>query len=173
MFGMSPLLGGSVRVVPSSVLSSMGRIKSQTPGIDFPADSFFDVFVEVQLPSPGALHNCSPIRINGVINALPMPVGTVHETAPGTSIPLLDANGIPTDYVIESLRHTIGPWSDPYSIVESHGVTGTVTYRHPTTGLSDTPVDGTIVIRRNPNPPLRPDTDRDHGLSLQSVGRLQ
>ena len=50
---------GPVTIHESPSLVSPGQISQQTPGVDFPADSFFDVFVEVQT-SMGVLHTAGP-----------------------------------------------------------------------------------------------------------------
>jgi len=64
-----------------SARPSPGKIKQRQPGAAFPADSFFDVFVEIQTPL-GRLHNIEPIFLTAVIDEIPpfqaryMPEGT-------------------------------------------------------------------------------------------------
>ncbi|MBN1164326.1 MAG: T9SS type A sorting domain-containing protein [Candidatus Krumholzibacteriota bacterium] len=53
---------------------SLGSTRSIEPGIDFPAESFFDVFFEVELPYhfPGdTLINYVPLHLTGVVNQYP------------------------------------------------------------------------------------------------------
>ena len=68
------LTGGTtsfpITVRESSTRESSGIIRQQTPGVDFPADSFFDIFVEIDTPL-GVVHNKQPVRLGAVINAIP------------------------------------------------------------------------------------------------------
>ena len=68
------LTGGTtsfpITVRENSARKSNGIIRQQTPGVDFPADSFFDIYVEITTPL-GVLHNKQPIRLGAVINAIP------------------------------------------------------------------------------------------------------
>lgn len=75
--GISPFGPSTVIEVPNQ--PSLGKTTGQpVPGVDFPADSFFDVFVEIQ--SPGAppnlqrLYTQNPVRVNAV--------GGIHEVPP-------------------------------------------------------------------------------------------
>lgn len=61
--GQSPTLG-QIRLRESPTRASTGRVSQLTPGADFPASSFFDVFVEIDVPNIGTLHNEQPIRMN-------------------------------------------------------------------------------------------------------------
>lgn len=63
LVGRSPQLG-TVRLRESSTQPSTGQVSQQNPDSDFPADSFFDVFVEIDVPNVGTLHNEQPIRMN-------------------------------------------------------------------------------------------------------------
>ena len=58
--GVSPTVG-PVTLVQSPVQPSLGEVTRITPGIDFPAESFFDVYMRIQLPGPG-LTLTHPIR---------------------------------------------------------------------------------------------------------------
>ena len=114
--GPSPL--GPIIVRESPTLASSGRIKQQTPGVDFPADSFFDVFVEIDippglpgLPAGGTCGNLpgSPAVMSAVINAIP-PVGSSYGSPVGLVVPLF---GIPPTAPIQCGRimhvsHTVG-----------------------------------------------------------------
>jgi len=53
---------------------SPGSIAQVTPGMDFPADSFFDVFVKISIGSPMFMDhytNVAPIRMAATINSIP------------------------------------------------------------------------------------------------------
>ena len=79
IIGMS--LTGTTSVGPATVMQSPtrpsnGAFEEQnnaaTGTIDFPADSFFDVFVEVDLPQMNmVLHNTQPIRMECIIFQIP------------------------------------------------------------------------------------------------------
>ncbi len=79
IIGMS--LEGTTSVGPATVMQSPtrpsnGAFEEQnnatTGTIDFPADSFFDVFVEVDLPQINmVLHNTQPIRMECIIFQIP------------------------------------------------------------------------------------------------------
>lgn len=80
-------------VVPATVKespskSSTGKVKQISPGIDFPAESFFDVFIEIELPGQ-TLHNEVPIRIRSEINSLPFYGALFEQELPGP-VPLLN-----------------------------------------------------------------------------------
>jgi len=68
LHGITPL--GPITVRESPYRSSVGQVQQQTAGVDFPADSFFDVFVEIETPM-GVFVNNDPIRLQAEINALP------------------------------------------------------------------------------------------------------
>jgi hypothetical protein len=73
---------GPITVVESPSKASTGKIRQQTAGMDFPADSFFDVYVEIKtsLPSPlGTLHNDDPKNMTAVITSIP-PFGSLYES---------------------------------------------------------------------------------------------
>jgi hypothetical protein len=66
-----------VTVFENPIMSSLGRVTSQAPGADFPADSFFDVFFEVDIGArvlPGGPPNGpvgDPVRVTNEIRTLP------------------------------------------------------------------------------------------------------
>ena len=63
---------GDVIVRQSTQDQSMGEVRQREPGQDFPADSFFDVFVEVEVPGLGmTLHNEEPLRMEAELTDLP------------------------------------------------------------------------------------------------------
>jgi len=72
---------GPITIIESPSKKSTGAIQQKTAGIDFPADSFFDVFIEIHttLPSPlKILHNDDPKRMNATIYQIP-PYGSTYE----------------------------------------------------------------------------------------------
>jgi len=73
---------GPITVIESPSKASTGAIKQQAAGVDFPADSFFDVFIEIKsgLPFPlGTLHNDDPKNMTAVIYSIP-PFGSTYES---------------------------------------------------------------------------------------------
>jgi hypothetical protein len=63
---------GPVIVRESANRESKGEVRQQGAGEDFPADSFFDVFVEVELPDLDlTLHNEEPMRMSTELHSLP------------------------------------------------------------------------------------------------------
>jgi cysteine-rich repeat protein len=112
---------GTLRLVQSPTLPSIGKIKSQGPDADFPADSFFDVFFEVEtrLPPPlDLLHNQDPIQMREVIRCIP-PFGRIYVPAFRQQIPLFDVQGNP----VTNLTHAQHGITDPFcgdGIVDPH-----------------------------------------------------
>lgn len=89
-------LTGPVSVAESPSLASTGKIQSMQPGSDYPASSFFDVFVEITAPaSPSptiTLHNSAPLHLAGQeINGWP-PAGIMYSATPNPCLPLLPAD---------------------------------------------------------------------------------
>ena len=79
-----------------------------------PAESFFDVFLEIDLPTllPGVtLHNAVPLHAVATIGQFP-PYFTTYATAPGMIVPLLDPLAEPRGEV-RLWRDTAIPWSPP------------------------------------------------------------
>ena len=66
---------GEIALRESPVLDSLGLFEEQAndnPGeMDFPADSFFDIFAEVDIVGFGTLHNVNPVRVECVITEIP------------------------------------------------------------------------------------------------------
>ncbi len=72
---------------------STGQAVPQGSSPCFPMDSFFDVFVEVEMPGLGlTLHNENPIHIAGTINSI-LPYGDTYSLT--DPVPLVDGNGAP------------------------------------------------------------------------------
>ena len=99
--GMSPL--GPMRLRESPTRASLGRIVQQTPGVDFPADSFFDVFFEVSLDG-GAnwLPMDQPLRMQAAIQAIP-PILAYYQSPPSTAVPIVGPGG----QLLATLRYAL------------------------------------------------------------------
>ncbi|KXK39117.1 MAG: hypothetical protein UZ16_OP3001000532, partial [Candidatus Hinthialibacteria bacterium OLB16] len=73
-----PSLPGVLRLRESPSRPSQGKIESQEVGHHFMADSFFDVFVDLELPGGEILSNFEPTTINkSGITEVP-PIGEMH-----------------------------------------------------------------------------------------------
>lgn len=102
--------------------SSIGQmIGSSYPDTDFPAESFFDVFTEIDLPGlfGTSLHNASPIRLQSPgIDGIP-PLGAVFET-PGDwpGVELLAPAGEKTGYLVVNVVLTMPPARPEWEVLE-------------------------------------------------------
>jgi hypothetical protein len=96
LVGQSPTLG-TLRLRESPTRPSTGKVTQQRPGSDFPANSFFDVFVEIDT-SLGTLHNEEPIRVQcsaSGLRSIP-PLFDIFLMPPQAGpIPLLNSQGEP------------------------------------------------------------------------------
>ncbi|MDJ0836036.1 MAG: DUF6073 family protein [Acidobacteriota bacterium] len=101
--GMSGM--GEIIIRENGNRTSTGLIKQMTPGVDFPADSFFDLFVEIHTPG-GILYSAEPIRLIEVINAIP-PIGDQYEPPLVIGAILVDAAGNPVGS-IQHVAHYVG-----------------------------------------------------------------
>jgi len=59
---------GAITITESPALASTGEVRSLQAGPQFPASSFFDVFIDVSIPesgyrSPASVHNTSPVHL--------------------------------------------------------------------------------------------------------------
>ena len=81
---------GPITITESPALASNGEIRSMQAGQQFPAWSFFDTYIDVEIPASGtrtpgrlSLHNVSPLRLTaaGAINEWP-PTGVKYASAP-------------------------------------------------------------------------------------------
>ena len=89
--GLSPL--GAVRLRESPTRPSTGRMVQQAPGVDFPADSFFDVFFDITwdggqtwTPLP------QPVPIETAITAIP-PILAHYNSPPTLAVPVPGPGG--------------------------------------------------------------------------------
>lgn len=101
--GTSSLVG-PITVTESLIQNSTGKIKQQTAGVDFPADSFFDVFVEIQTGA-GNFHNNNPVPMQAEINSIP-PYGTTYTPPSPIQIIIYDQNENPVG-TIEHVSHKV------------------------------------------------------------------
>jgi len=89
--GMTP--SGPLHLRESPTRASLGRVEQPAPGIDFPAESFFDVFFEVSLDSGQTwLPVVEPVRMQAVIDAIP-PILSFYRPPHVLSIPLIGNDG--------------------------------------------------------------------------------
>jgi hypothetical protein len=153
--GLNPTLGlVSLRLRDPSLppfRRSTGQIEenvNNTPGIlDVPpfapggtADSFFDVFFEVEVGGQ-ILHSEHPSRMESTISHKPPSQGTAYDKPPGM-IPLLDEQGNPTGISIVQASHVPSPgdievdiFPDSFAVVDlvTPAGTETLTLSGPTT----------------------------------------
>lgn len=100
--GVTP--AGPVSVRESPTKKSQGRVTQQEPGLDFPADSFFDVFIELDYAGR-TFHNPVPVHMEAVIHSLP-PHALSYLPPPGTCVPLaVLGSDVPVLYLIHA-EHT-------------------------------------------------------------------
>ncbi len=108
LFGTTAIGAVTVKVIPPSP----GKIKQKEPGVDFPANSWFDVRVEVLVDSPfGPVRLFSdpdtPVRLMAMIDAIP-PFGSQYMpdgTFPG--VDLLDESGQVVGF-LSHIGHFVG-----------------------------------------------------------------
>jgi hypothetical protein len=109
-----------VTVRLGGVAPSTGQVIGHSDGQDFPADSFFDVYVEVDIEGLGTtLHNQVPIRIEATGLPTIPPWGVQYATP--TAMPdvrLYLPNGQQTDYYIRRVIHIPPPPPPPYEVLE-------------------------------------------------------
>jgi hypothetical protein len=98
---------GPVHIRESPSRPSMGQIRQQSPGTDFPADSFFDIFVEIETPM-GLLHNEQPIHMQSVINSIP-PRLAIYIPPTNPDIPLYNSAGQQVGIIQHAQHVTLPP----------------------------------------------------------------
>jgi hypothetical protein len=96
---------GPITVRESPTKRSTGHVTQQTAGIDFPADSFFDVFVQMDTPL-GRLHNNDPIAMDAVIHEIP-PFEATYEPPVVMGVDLFNEAGDKVG-VITHAQHFVG-----------------------------------------------------------------
>lgn len=93
--GRSSVLGKDLVLRQSATRRTLGKTIQKSAGSDFPADSSFEVFIEISALNDGGfptVSNTEPIRVSGVITQIP-PIGTPFAHKPGVATPLRDGNG--------------------------------------------------------------------------------
>jgi hypothetical protein len=112
--------GTSIRL--SELRPSTGQIIGSTyPDTDFPAESFFDVFVEVDLPglATSGLQHAQSIRLEASgIDQIP-PLGARYETPnEWAGVELLSPIGEKTGYLIQGIVHIMPPPPPEWEVLE-------------------------------------------------------
>ena len=116
--------GGTILIHQSAADPSMGLIQGGTvPGMDFPAESFFDVYVTIDIPDVGGavgLWHEYPIRLESSGDTSVPPWGTTYETPFGSwpGAELLDAGGVSTGYWNRRVVHVLPPTPPRWEVVE-------------------------------------------------------
>jgi hypothetical protein len=100
---------GPLSLHQSSTRPSRGQIEQLTPGTDFPANSFFDIFVELDIPGVGPVHNEDPVHMRTDIRAIP-PELAYYRPPDSIAVPLLDANGRPVGSLTHALHIPLPPY---------------------------------------------------------------
>jgi hypothetical protein len=94
---------GPVIVRESADRDSTGEVRQQEVGQDFPADSFFDVFVEVELPDLDlTLHNEEPMRMSTTLRGLPPEEGEAYRGE--DERPLYTPAGLEVGRIVDALH---------------------------------------------------------------------
>jgi hypothetical protein len=90
--GFQVLAGSNAQAVNASVPNSFGEVEAGQNSADFPAKSFFDVFVEIEIPGLGTAHNDTALVVqNGDITSLPPHVIYTHGGSVGSVNIVLDS----------------------------------------------------------------------------------
>jgi hypothetical protein len=110
-------LVGPFRLTESLTSSSTGQSKSQVAGQNYPMDSFFDVFFEVELPNFGTTAiGVGPAQMTSVIHDLP-PLGSIYQnTAPVQLIDKFTLQPLGTLLIVRHTPQTEYPCAPPAAI---------------------------------------------------------
>ena len=101
--GADPMIG-PVTVIESPTLVSSGEIRQQVAGHDFPAESFFDVFFEIETV-PMTLFNKTAMRMEALIDAIP-PLDSTYRNADSAALfDKANPNGPPVAF-LTTAEHT-------------------------------------------------------------------
>jgi len=90
---------GNVTVAESPTKASNGTVRQWYVGQDYPANSSFKVFIEIQTVF-GTFHNDNPAFMSAKIDEIP-PWGATYTSPPNQTIPLKNA----TDFTIGFIKH--------------------------------------------------------------------
>lgn len=120
--------GGMLAFIRESpTLASVGRVYGAvSPDGDFPAESFFDVFVEVDIPGMGVLgvRNLAPIPMLATnVTTIPPSCGPVdcaayHSIPHWPGVEMVDPTGLPTGFMIIAAEHVPPPPPPEWQVVE-------------------------------------------------------
>lgn len=106
--GTSPF--GPLLLRESPTRASPGKITQRTPGVDFAADSFFDVFFDISLDGGQSwLPVQEPVRMEAVIDAIP-PILAYYRPPQPIAVPVIGLDG----QVIVIVRHALHIPLPPY-----------------------------------------------------------
>ncbi len=121
LVGTDPLLG-NFTVHASGAIQSLGKTQSMEEGDTFPAESFFDVYVDVDLPDVGTVASnpsTDPVPVKAVgrtglpgVTTIPPDPETDFASPTGLTIPLLDPTGSPIGFM-SNIHHRLRPPVDP------------------------------------------------------------
>ena len=108
---VSMVLQGGTPEIPITVLErgdrqSRGMIQQKTPDNWFPANSFFDVFIEAQTPL-GVLMTRDPVRLFEMIDEIPPLQAQYQPDAAFIGVDLVDTNGFKVG-VLRHAAHFVG-----------------------------------------------------------------
>ena len=151
------LTGGGVTVVQSPIDESLGKIEEQVnvvPGVlDFPANSYFDVFFEVEVPGMGTLHNDVPFRIECKIEEIP-PFLCFYLPVVSTPIVLDDDNEVKRATLLHGMHIPIPPKESVVIFANARKATPTRTPTSAGTATRTPTSAGTATPTATPtNPP--------------------
>ncbi|MFQ6092431.1 MAG: DUF6073 family protein [bacterium] len=90
---------GPITVTESPDYASTGYIQAYQTGRDFPAGSFFDIFVEIDIPDVGTVHNEDPIPMRAKIDTIP-PTGRIYYPPYRVEIPVYGPKGDLIGYIV-------------------------------------------------------------------------
>ena len=90
---------GDITVTQSPYRASVGYIKAKQTDRDYPAESFFDIFVEVDIPGTGPVHNEEPIPMRAKIDKIP-PTDRIYYPPYSVKIPVYDPTGVLVGYIV-------------------------------------------------------------------------
>ncbi|MGB2695873.1 MAG: DUF6073 family protein [Dehalococcoidia bacterium] len=101
--GDSPF--GPVIVRQSSNHRSTGQVRQQEKGRDFPADSFFDVFVEIEVPDMGiTASNDAALSMHATLTGVPPAAGDAYRSANDGPLPIFTSAGRQVGQIVDALH---------------------------------------------------------------------
>lgn len=95
---------GNVLAHPLPSAGTSGQVKSVVAQDPFPADSYFDVFPELET-AVGPLHTNTPIRMSATVGTVPPQGGEIY-SGPGAAVALYDAANVQVG-TIEVTEHRV------------------------------------------------------------------